>query len=66
MNKTNRIEAAVLNSILPISKREICELLPDVSETTVEYVLSKMIRNGKIKRIGSNRNARYIRNEKDL
>ena len=65
MNKTNRIEAAVLNSIFPISKREICELLLDVSETTVEYVLSEMVKNGKIKRIGNNRNARYIRNEKD-
>ena len=63
MNKVNRTEAAVLNSILPISKREICEFLPDVSVTTVESVLSRMIKDGKIKKIGGNRNARYIRKE---
>ena len=63
VNKTNRIEAAVLNSLLPISKKEICEFLPDINGTTVESVLSKMLKSGMIKKIGNNRNARYIRNE---
>jgi len=66
MTKTNRIEAAVLNSLLPISKKEICEFLPDISRTTVELVISKMLEAGKIKKIGGNRNARYIRNEWNL
>jgi Uncharacterized conserved protein len=63
VNKTNRIEAAVLNSILPISKKEICEFLPDISMTTVEAVLSRLTKDGKIKKIGGNRNARYFRNK---
>ena len=63
VNKTNRIEAAVLNSLLPISKKEICEFLPDINGTTVESVLSKMLKSGMIKKIGNNRNARYVRNE---
>ena len=30
ITKTSRIEATVLNSVIPISKKEICEILPDV------------------------------------
>ena len=47
INKTSRIEATVLNSLVPISKKEICEILPDVSLTTIEYVLSKMVKSEK-------------------
>ena len=36
ITKKARIEATVLNSLTPISKAEICEILPDVSPTTVE------------------------------
>jgi hypothetical protein len=56
-----RIEATVLNSLPPISKAEICRILPDVSPSTVEAVLGAMIRNGSIKQIGAARAARYIR-----
>ena len=66
MNKSNRIEATVLNTILPISKREICKLLPDISQTTVESVLSKMLKENRIKKIGGDRNARYIGNENSV
>ena len=62
INKTSRIEATILNSILPISKKEISNILPDVSVTTIESVLSKMIKENKIVKIGEGRNTRYIRN----
>ena len=62
INKTSRIEATILNSILPISKKEISYILPDVSVTTIESVLSKMIKENKIIKIGEGRNTRYIRN----
>ena len=61
ITKTARIEAAVLNSLIPISKAEICKLLPDVSPTTVEAVLGAMVKRGAIKRIGMSRAARYIK-----
>lgn len=38
-----RIEATVLNSLTPISKADICQILPDVSPTTVEAVLGAMV-----------------------
>lgn len=61
ITKTSRIEATVLNSIVPISKMEICKILPDVSPTTVEAVLGKMIKEGKITRIGTARASKYKR-----
>ncbi len=60
-NKTERIEAVVMESLVPISKREICDLLLDVSPTTVESVLSRMMKEGKIIKIGTTRSARYRR-----
>ena len=61
VTKKARIEATVLNSLTPISKAEICKILPDVSPTTVEAVLGAMVKSGAVKRIGTVRNTRYIR-----
>jgi Fic family protein len=61
VTKTARIEATVLNSLTPISKAEICAILPDVSPTTVEAVLGAMVKNGTIRRIGAGRASRYIK-----
>jgi Fic family protein len=62
VTKSARVEATVLGSLTPISKREICAIHPDVSPTTVEAVLSKMVKAGEIKRIGAGRSSRYVRN----
>lgn len=61
ITKKARIEATVLNSLTPISKAEICRILPDVSPTTVEAVLSSMVKSGSVRKIGSSRTARYIK-----
>lgn len=61
ITKKARIEATVLNSLTPISKSEICKILPDVSPTTVEAVLGAMVKDGTVKRIGSSRSSRYIK-----
>ncbi len=61
ITKTARIEATVLNSLVPISKADICKILPDVSPTTIEAVLSKMIKDGQIKKIGQSKMTRYIK-----
>lgn len=63
ISKTGRIEATVLNSLAPISKKDICEILPDVSLTTIEAVLGKMVKNGQTVKIGSARNTKYLRNK---
>ena len=61
ITKKARVEATVLGSLTPLSKAEICKILPDVSPTTVEAVLGAMVKSGAIKRIGSSRSARYIK-----
>jgi Fic family protein len=59
VSKRQRIETSVMNSLLPISKREICYILPDVSPTTVEKVLGDMLRSGVIEKIGTARSTKY-------
>ena len=61
VSKKARIEATVLNSLTPVSKAEICKILPDVSPTTVEAVLGIMVKTGSIRRIGAGRATLYIK-----
>lgn len=63
VSKSKRIEDTVLSAFLPISKKEIINLLPDVSVTTIEKVLSTMLKEGKIQKIGNTSNARYLKNK---
>lgn len=60
ISKNERIEQTVMNSVLPISKSEICEILPDVSVTTVEAVLGRMVKAGEVKKLGQARNTKYV------
>lgn len=60
-NKSERVETIVLNSLMPLSKQEICDILPDVSPTTVEAVLSKLVKTGSIVKLGKSRNTKYIK-----
>jgi len=61
ITKKARVEATVLNSLTPLSKADICKILPDVSPTTIEAVLGTMVKNGSVKRIGTGRLTRYIK-----
>lgn len=63
ITKKARVEATVLNSLTPMSKADLCQILPDVSPTTIEAVLGAMVKSGSIKRIGQGRNTRYIKAE---
>ena len=60
VTKKARIEATILNSLTPVSKSDICHILPDVSPTTVEAVLGAMVKAGTILKIGQGRASRYI------
>jgi Fic family protein len=61
ITKRQRIEATVLNSLLPVSKQEICYILLDISPTTVEAVLADMVKSGAVEKVGSGRSTKYIR-----
>ena len=62
ISKKKRVEGAVMNAFLPVSKKELQDLMPDISATTIEQVLGSMIKDGAIRKIGSTRNAKYIKN----
>ena len=61
LNKSQRIEQVLLNTFVPLNKQQILEQLPDVSENLVETILSKLIKEEKIIKIGSYKDARYYR-----
>ena len=60
--KSERVESILLASVVPLSKQDIIGKVPDVSVKTIELVLSKMLKDNRIKKIGSFRDARYVRN----
>lgn len=60
VTKQARVEATLLNSLTPVSKSDISKILPDVSPTTIEAVLGQMVRDRKIRKIGSGRATRYL------
>jgi len=62
--KSERVEAVLMGAIAPISKADIEEKIPDVSVKTIERVLNKMLKEEKIEKIGSYRDARYIKRRK--
>ena len=54
------VEQTVLNSVLPVSKAEICDIFPDVSLSTVEAVLGKMVKTGSVMKLGQARATKYV------
>ena len=60
-NKSMRIEAVFSNTLLPMSKADLCNLCPDISPSTIEAVLGKMVKEGKIRKIGNARATKYIK-----
>ena len=59
--KSERVESILLSAIVPISKQDISEKVPDISINTIELVLSRMLKEKKIKKIGTYKDARYVR-----
>lgn len=61
-NKGERIRYAVLNSAIPISKKDLSEMFPDISVKTIELTLQGLVRSREVVKTGSTRNARYSKN----
>ena len=58
-NKTERIRSFVRDSSAPVSKRQIREAFPDISEATVENALGAMVRAGEAEKLGAGRSTAY-------
>lgn len=59
--KTKRVEALLMEAYVPVSKAELCQRLPEVSVKTVERTLARLVKEGKVEKIGTYRDARYRR-----
>ena len=59
--KSERVRTLLMDAYVPISKAEICDRLPEVGVRTVERVLSTLINEGSVEKIGTYRDARYRR-----
>lgn len=60
--KSERVESILMGAIVPVSKQDIIAKVPDISIKTVELVLSKMLKENKIRKIGTYKDARYMKN----
>lgn len=59
--KSERVESILLSAVVPVSKQDIAEKVPDISIKTIELVLGKMLKENKITKIGTYKDARYMR-----
>lgn len=59
LSKKDRIKETILKSLVPISRKEILELWPDIAVDTVKKVLIEIKNEGVIKKIGNFKNAKY-------
>ena len=59
MKKRDRILHIIETSPEPVKKREICACIPDVSIRTADVVLSDLMEQNKIEKLGTFKDARY-------
>jgi Fic family protein len=66
LSKPDRVKEIISEKLGRITKREILEEYPDISEVTVQRTLRELLKNGDIIKLGGGRYTEYIWNrEKD-
>ncbi|GAB6159989.1 Fic family protein [Howardella ureilytica] len=65
ISKADRIREIIKNHIGTITKSELIEMNPDISDTTVQRSLADLLKKNKIKKIGGGRYTKYIWNAED-
>ena len=59
VGKTERVRLFVLRATGPVTKRQIRDALPDISEATVEAALGAMVKEGSVEKLGAGRSTAY-------
>ena len=49
--KSGGLEQFMERTVIPMTKRDLCQLFPSLSESTVERVLADMVREGRIEKM---------------
>lgn len=65
LSKSERIREIIKAHIGTITKTEILEANPDISDTTVQRTLAELLKNNEIKKIGGGRYTKYVWNVED-
>lgn len=60
LSKTDRVREIIRNHIGTITKTELMEMNPDISDTTIQRALADLLRSGAIKKIGGGRYTKYV------
>ena len=65
LSKSDRIREIIKNHIGTITKSELLEMNPDISDTAVQRTLAELLKNNEIKKIGGGRYTKYTWNVED-
>ena len=61
LTKPERIKAVINQKVGKITKKEIMERCPDISKVTVERILTDLVKNGYIAKVGAGPATAYVR-----
>lgn len=62
MSKSDRVRALIKDTVAPVTKKEILEKCPDISQVTVQRALAELVESGEALKIGGGRYTKYIWN----
>lgn len=62
ISKPERVRQFIENKLGKVTKKDIMDACPDISETTVEKALGELVKNGKIIKVGNGRGTGYVYN----
>lgn len=60
LSKADRIREIIKNHIGTITKSELMEMNPDISDTTIQRALADLLKIGEIEKIGGGRYTKYV------
>lgn len=60
LSKADRIREIMKNHIGTITKSELLEMNPDISDTTIQRALADLLKSGKIEKISGGRYTKYV------
>ena len=66
ISKPERIEEIIKNIPGTITKKEIAEKCPDISQITVQRTLAELVENGQVIKIGGGRYTKYTWNREKM
>ena len=62
MSKSDRVRVLIKDTVAPVTKKEILEKCPDISQVTVQRALAELVESGEALKIGGGRYTKYIWN----